>query len=749
MGDTRLKPEVTRAGRVFRPEGRDHVRSPYTGLTRKHWLDAGKYLLEGMFSHLDSIEDPMVMPRAETEVTYPHYYSSPEAQDAERRAEIFEGLTRSLFIASVVIHEEPDLVLNGIPVAEYYRRHILKSCICKEDPAYVSTYEELQEITGHADPNRCFQQTVETCALVIGLWAAKEQIWDRYSKAEQDALAAFLTSYARNNTVPQNWRLFCMLDMAFLSMTGYDIDERIMMEHAQAILAYEAGNGWYRDGQCFDYYSCWAFNFYAPLWNVWYGYEHMPAIAAQYERISNDLMQTYPHMFDRDGFTNMWGRSCIYRFAAVSAFDGNLLLKRTSVDPGEARRIASGSLLQFLTRDDFLANDIPSLGFYGQYVPLVQGYSCAESPFWLGKAFLCLHLPADHPFWTAVEQEGIWSELGQDGIHEDVLDGPALCISNHAANGETILRSGKVVKTATDLHGMWNYSKLCYNTKYPWESAPVPAAEIPDQWEQAAQGVDARALTVESQQYVMHTLWDNRVLRGNATFWCGMRDGVLYRRQFFGYNLENETHWIQAMNLADFPIPLGIVRVDKLRVFQRPVEMTLGAYGFPDNGTEVIRRRPRDPELHAEAVILKGRDHTGRARMLAMTIYDGWETLEIRHQTGCNPDSAESDVIFARMQSRHQYDATEPYVLVSQVITRDAPWEQLAGEGAERTGGEVEPSHGEVPLPDFTEEELFTIRKIEYEDPYGTGAFGNVTLTLADGSRKTVNYQGMEGCMTL
>jgi hypothetical protein len=55
-------------------------------------------------------------------------------------------------------------------------------------------------------------------------------------------------------------------------MEGYPIDHEIMLDHAQAILAYSVGDGWYRDGHSFDYYSCWAFNVYGPLWNLWYGY---------------------------------------------------------------------------------------------------------------------------------------------------------------------------------------------------------------------------------------------------------------------------------------------------------------------------------------------------------------------------------------------------------------------------------------------------------------------------------------------
>lgn len=39
-----------------------------------------------------------------------------------------------------------------------------------------------------------------------------------------------------------------MLDMAFLNMEGYPMRREVMLDHAQAILNYYAGDGWYRDG---------------------------------------------------------------------------------------------------------------------------------------------------------------------------------------------------------------------------------------------------------------------------------------------------------------------------------------------------------------------------------------------------------------------------------------------------------------------------------------------------------------------
>lgn len=709
---------------VFKVENPDYTISPYTGMTRKHWLDAGRYLLKGIFGNIKSMDDPVVMPRKETKVTYPHLDAPEKQQAAERKAEIFEGLTRSFFIASVMIRNEPDIEVCGIRLRDYYKKHILRACT-REDEIYVGSYEDMLKLTGSKDPFRCFQQTVESCALVIGLNACKEQVWNSYTKEEKDRIAALLSSFAHGNTVPQNWRMFNMLDLAFLHMEGYPIDREIMVDHAQAILNYTVGDGWYRDGQSFDYYSCWAFNIYAPIWNEWYGYEHESYLAKRFEECSNQLMKTYPDFFDQDGNTNMWGRSCIYRNGATGPLSANFLLHDAKADPGRARRIASGSLLQFLTRDDFLYEGVPTLGFYGQFMPLVQGYSCAESPLWLGKAFLCLELPEDHPFWTAVENNGTWEGLKQGEVKETTLAGPALCFTNHEANGETILRSGKVYKHAEDIHGMWNYSKLNYNTRYPWESTPVgECEELP--------GVGKVEEICESQQYLLFDTGQKEPSRANLTIWCGEKDGILYRRQFFNGNLETEQHWIQAINLADFPVGRGIFRVDKLRLFRRPVALTLGAYGFPDNPgsggtrTQVIRKEEKlsDGSI-AKAVILIGHDHMGVQRQMAMTCYSGWETMDLIHSIGTNPDSEDSIVVYASMQSRKQYGSREPYLLISQVITADLP------------GRESDTCV-------FTMEELFPVHEIIYEDKEKTGAYGTTTICLKNGETRKVNFEGME-----
>lgn len=686
---------------VFQPKSLDFEVSPCTGLTRESWIEAGEYLLSGVFQNLKSFQDPIIMPRKETQITYPHLKASKEVQDTQRRAEILEGLTRTFFIAAPLVHDNPQLTIHGFDVRAYYKNQILRVCT-KEDSIYVGDYEDLKNIAKNDSSFQVFQQTVETCALVICLWECKTEIWDCYTKKEKDCIANFISSFAHSSTVPQNWRLFNMLDLAFLYKEGYPIDQDIMRDHAQAILQYSVGDGWYRDGHSFDYYSCWAFNVYAPLWNLWYGYEHEPYLAKKFEENSNKLMETYPEFFDQDGFTNMWGRSNIYRNATTSTFAANFFLEKHNILPGLARRISSGSLLQFFKREDFLFKGIPTLGFYGQFSPLVQGYSCAESPYWLGKAFLCLHFPKNHPFWIEKESNGIWEQLHDFEIKETTLPGPALCYTNHQANGETILRTGKVLKKHEDTHGMWNYAKLNYNTKFPWESTPIYSDDYQN----------LKAGELEAQQYVLQDITTGRLQRGNATFWSHNSNSVLYRKQFFNYNLEQEAHWIQAMYLADFAVPYGIVRVDKHCLYRRPVSITLGSYGFPNNNT-TIRKLEHGG---AKAIIVKGYDFTGREKQMAMTIYDGWEELSHVKSKGTNPDSENSLILYAKSTFQKQYGGDEPYVMISQVITKE---EHI----------------------DFSEEEIFPIRLIEYEDTKEKGAYGNITIHFKNQKVYTINYE--------
>ncbi|MRR23359.1 DUF2264 domain-containing protein [bacterium] len=146
-------------------------------------------------------------------------------------------------------------------------------------------------------------------------------------------------------------------------------------------------------------------------------------------------MEPITRFLGQDGCVNLWSRSICCRTWVSGAFPVAFMLKSPGLlDPGLARRLCSGSLLQFTGREDFYQNNIPSLGFYGCREYMIQNYSCPASPFIMFLPFICPALPEDSPFWTATENEGFWPEL-KENSKVTVLENPGLVLVNHGRTG--------------------------------------------------------------------------------------------------------------------------------------------------------------------------------------------------------------------------------------------------------------------------------------------------------------------------
>ncbi|MCQ2770715.1 MAG: DUF2264 domain-containing protein [Clostridia bacterium] len=658
----------------------NYTLSPFTGMTRKHWFDAAIYLLDGIFKHIYSVEDPLLVPRKEFEVSYPH-----DLNDAyEVSAEKLEGFARSFLMASPVIHNNPKVKCNNISLLEYYKTQLL-ILSSREHPNRAGWFDQHRAV--YPDPGRSFQQVVEACAIVIALDGCHKEIYDTLTPDERAQVNGFLRSYAVDKTYPNNWRFFNMMILAFLYKNGEDIPRDIMMSHTKAMLDFYSGDGWYRDGNSFDFYSCWTFQTYAPLWNNWYGYENAPVAASMFENYSNELLKTYAYLFSRNGHMLMWGRSIIYRFAATAAFAGNAFLRNSIQNYGLSRRVCSGTLLQFISRDDTLDDGVPTMGFYRNFPQLLQYYSCAESIYWMSKAFVCLYLPEDHPFWTESENEQGWPNK-QNEVTTYHLQGPGLVYSNYANTGSTIMRPSRVflVENAPNLP---TYARLSYHTEYPWEA------------------VDSNTPTCCPMQYT-RIAPDGKIQIPNAILYGGFKDDIFYRRLFFGYDRPDWCGRRTTMILADTTLPNGILRCDKMTTYDNPGHFVLSSFGFPDNGTTIETYS----EGKARAIVLSGKDSQGNPKQMAMTIFEGFEDIFVTKHTGTNPESTNSIVICANTKEASGLYPNGPWIFISQVITKESQ----------------EP---------FTQDELFPISSISMNE---NGGIGDVEINLKNGEKRTISH---------
>lgn len=648
----------------------DFERSPHSGMNRQHWIDCGRFILDGAFRHVKSLEDPMLFPKIPG-VSYPKdgYDECPPEQ---RSAAIFEGIARTFNIAAPLIAEDPELTLNGIRVADYYKYQILRLT----DP-------KCPYFIGHGERNDGpAQQTCELGNLAMWMLLLPESLWEKLDKAEKNQIATAMQGWSGGWTKTHNWRWFNVMMMTFLKHNGYPIDEQLMLNHLDHLLMLESGEGWFRD-KSHDYYTVHVFQLYGSIWNRFYGWKNEPARAAEIDRQFHRFMENYPMFFGRQGQVNMWGRSIVYRMGASAALSAAFVRGGDpGIDPGTARRLASGAMLHFVTHPGFFQNGVPSLGFFGPFEPAIQSYSCAASPFWMFMNYTALTLPKDSTFWTARENEGAWEKAGT-ATRTKFLPGAGLLVANHGLTGTSEIINAKVHDTDPD------YCRLRYNTDFPWET-------------NSKTGPTAASLTIDAPSGNAPPAFPESI---NSAGW---RDGVLYRQVIFKKDSLGGTPAI--CDLADITVPGGQISIQRFRQI-KPSMLFSAHYGLP--------HLPEVPQITER--VTDGKNSTIASipgRQLAVTNYQGWDAISTVTHQGQHPEADQSTLLHLTRKEDARYGA--PQILISILLhkTDDSSW---------------------------TDDSLQPIRSVEPLTPGAPLALGGLHIILKSGNSYRIDFRGIDG----
>ncbi len=677
------------AYRVNKP---DYDLSPYTGMTRRHYIDCAKYLLERAFKHIKSFDAHIIFPTISGK-TYPQ----PGAPEWRYRSVEFEGLRRTMALAGPLMHVEPDVEIKGIKLRDYYCHH-LYNALTPGHPNSIPLPEEL--------PDATYQFTCELGGLCKFLLMMPDIIWPYYTQKQKDEIAVTLSKWAHHRTTQNNWRFFNIEMLSFLKKNGYNIDEDLLKSHLLWIASYHAGSGWYLE-QNYNYYTISMYNIYETAWNRSFGDEYWPEMAAVYEQSTRQLMESYPYLFGRDGYINMWARSICYRLWVAGGFPIAFMLKPPyPLDGGWARRLCSGAVLQFTTREDFYENDIPSLGFYSHREYMLQSYSCAASPFTMFMPFLNLALPEDSPFWTEKENEGIWEKLGVKS-RVTVMDRPGLVLVNHGKTGTSEIIPSKVNEED------YNYNRLVYNTHFPWEDHNPEGGTA---MEYSFRSLDPR--DVESRDALFYlglttkevsTNAESKFVTPQSLLYNGVKDDVLYRQALMRKPPNNGSGYI--IDLAEMAIPGGVLRVDRCRLAYEH-ELTLGHFGLPhvDGQPAAIRQFEKDGLKVITAAI--------PGRQLALISYHGWDSLKSVTHQGRNAEADESTVIYAYRKRTTKNPPMELMISVMLHKMDDSEW---------------------------TDEELFPLKRIEIKNIMPSGSVLGAEIELKDGRKYRVDFNEIDG----
>lgn len=666
--------------------------SPFTGMTKQHYVEMAKYLLERAFTHVRDINQPISFP-----VVPGKTYPQPGAPAWRWRSLEFEALERTFTLAGPLIHIDPKTEINGINLREYYCLH-LYNAFTPGHPNSLPLPEDL--------PDSTYQYTCEFGGLFKTLLLMPDTIWSQFTEKQKEEMVVTISKWGHHRTTQNNWRIFNIITLSFLKKYGYEIDDDLLKDHLLWVASYHSGNGWYLE-QTYNYYSISLFIVYTTIWNRTFGDEYYPEIAAIIEKSAQKLMESLPSFFGRDGYINMWSRSICYRTWVSGAFPVAFMLKdKTLLDPGLARRLCSGSLLQFVTREEFYHNEIPSLGFYGTKEYMVQNYSCPASPFLMFLPFICLALPDDSPFWTATENEGFWKELGSES-KKTILGNPGLVLVNHGKTGTSEIVPGKVYYDDP------NYSKLTYNTHFPWEDHDPQGGTAMEYSFRSQDPRDVRgddvnfyltgiAVGNSAEKSTQYTISQGMMFNGE-------QNGVVYRQAIMRRPPNNGVGYI--IDLADITIPGGVIRVDRSRMAFE-YELTLGHFGLPHiKGEKPVINRFEDRNRKIITAAIKG-------RQVALIAYHGWDKLETVEHTNRNAEADESTVIYAHKKRMQKNPPMELMISVMLHKTDNSEW---------------------------TNEELSPIRKIEIMDVTPVGSALGAKITLSDNKVFEVYFEEIDG----
>jgi hypothetical protein len=463
----------TSAGRIVLPTD-DRVTSPFTGYTRAHWLAAA----DGILAAAQAFASPG---RARISPPGTASWSGPDSDALEGFARTFLLLAFRVAGEAGVVHSDHEMRrIAGSEGGELGRVGVVGEVGGGVAELLAAYAEGLAAGTDPGHPEAwpridqdCRQTLVEAYAIAAGLQLTRPWLWDRLDDRVRQRVVDWLGGAFGLEIPDNNWHLFRMIVGDFLAGVGAPHDRAEMDADRARIEEFYVGDGWYRDGpkDAFDNYCGWALHTKYVLWATMFSPDSLPPLRDRLHRFLTD----FGWFFGSDGAPLHQGRSLIYRWAAAAAPWAGALVDATPLSPGTTRRLASGTLRHFLDRGALDPDGVPSLGWYGAFPPLVQGYSGPASPYWSSLGFLGLLLPADHPCWTAVE-EPLPAERA-DSVR--TMPAPGFLLSGTVADG--------IVRVAN--HGSDNHPPLAgvddpHYSRFAYSTATGPAvgpgAVLPD-----------------------------------------------------------------------------------------------------------------------------------------------------------------------------------------------------------------------------------------------------------------------------
>ncbi|HZQ07602.1 MAG TPA: DUF2264 domain-containing protein, partial [Anaerolineae bacterium] len=324
------------------------------------------------------------------------------------------------------------------------------------------------------------QRIVEAADIALTLWLSRERVFNRLTENERAKIIHWLEQVDAQDVYYDNWILFPVLPMTVRYKLGYPVDLADLDARLDQMAAFYRGDGWYVDGAGTEYelYNAWMFGWHYLLW-AWIDGARRPDYTEKLVRRARSFLAGFQYFFGANGSYTAWGRSIVYRFAAISCFAASYLLKISPLSPGALRRVSSGCINYFYQHDAIDPTEhFLRQGFHGDFPPAAEAYISPGSPYWACHGLFALTFDRADPFWSDVE-EPLPIER-QD--FELALPTPGFLLSGQRATGQVVLlNAGSGHQPENPRHNyITKYGKFAYSTHFPFNVLTAGHTYAPD-----------------------------------------------------------------------------------------------------------------------------------------------------------------------------------------------------------------------------------------------------------------------------
>ncbi|MFT4173993.1 MAG: DUF2264 domain-containing protein, partial [Rhodocyclaceae bacterium] len=302
------------------------------------------------------------------------------------------------------------------------------------------------------------QSLVELAAVGYALALIPDVLWAPQPPQAKAHIAAFLKGAYGLYFGENNWMYFRIMIGLGLEAIGEQPDPALRRQYLDKLDALYLDEGWYSDGPVrhADHYVAFAIHFYG-LIHARLGGD--AEVATRARQRATAFAQQFIRWFADDGAVLPFGRSLTYRFACASFWSALAFADCAALPWGQIKGLVLRHLRWWSRQPIAHRDGVLSIGYGYPNLHMCEPYNSGCSPYWAFKAFACMALPADHPFWTTPEEA--LPVFAQPATQTQ----PGLIVFNPP--GDTIALAG-----GQEDHRHWlrqapeKYSKFAYSARY-------------------------------------------------------------------------------------------------------------------------------------------------------------------------------------------------------------------------------------------------------------------------------------------